>query len=204
MSIILVRHGETLLNAARVFQPPETDLSPRGLGQAKLVAKRIAEFAPVAIISSDMPRAYTTAKSIEQETGLPLTTTTLLHERNFGDWRGQKHEAVGIDPNTFIGNPPGGESSETFNQRVAQAFEKIISLRKSLDGTLVVVSHGLVIQVMLQSCIERNGQPMPARIANTSITVFGMDQPHAVQLINCSRHLEGTEYSEDSKSLSGG
>ncbi len=31
MSIILIRHGETLLNAARVFQPFDTELGPRGL-----------------------------------------------------------------------------------------------------------------------------------------------------------------------------
>lgn len=204
MSIILVRHGETLLNAARVFQPADTDLGPRGRGQAKLVAERVAQYSPAAIISSDMPRAHTTAKFIEQRTGLPLTTSTLLHERNFGGWRGQKHEVVGIDPNTFVGSPPGGESTEVFNNRVAEAFSKIIELRKSLNGPLVVVSHGLVIQVMLQNCIERNGKLMPARIANTSITIFDIDPPHLAQLINCSSHLDNTEYAEDSKSLSGG
>lgn len=204
MSIILVRHGETLLNAARVFQPADTDLGPRGIGQAKLAAERVAQLSPVAIISSDMPRAHTTAKAIAARTGLPLSTTTLLHERNFGDWRGQKHEVIGIDPNTFVGSPPGGESTEVFNQRVAEAFEHIINLRKKLNGPLVVVSHGLVIQVMLQNCINRNGQNMPGRIANTSLTIFDQSAPYSATLINCSRHLDNTEYAEDSKSLSGG
>ena len=204
MPIILVRHGETLLNAARVFQPFHTDLGPRGLEQAKLVANRIAEYAPAAILCSDMPRAHTTAKYIGQKTGLPLTTTTLLHERNFGDWRGQKHEVLGIDPNTFVGSPPGGESTEVFNERVAKAFAQAVEMRKTLKGPLIVVSHGLVIQTMLQNCIALGEHPMPGRIANTSITVIDVNAPFSAQLVNCSRHLHGTEYAEDSKSLSGG
>jgi hypothetical protein len=42
MSIILVRHGETALNAARVMQPADTPLSDLGKAQVLAVARRLA------------------------------------------------------------------------------------------------------------------------------------------------------------------
>ncbi len=204
MSIILVRHGETLLNAARAFQPFNTELGPRGLEQARLAAYRIAEYAPAAILASDMPRAYRTAQSIAEQTGLALSTSPLLHERNFGDWRGQSHASIGEDPNTFVGTPPGGESNEAFRQRVLEAFDLAVSLRATLDGPLVVVSHGLVIQTILQHCVALGLLTMPQRVANTSVTVLSANMPFSVSELNCTRHLDGSEVSEDPKSLSGG
>lgn len=205
MSIILVRHGETLLNAARVFQPFATELGPRGLEQARLVAQRIAtNYAPKAILASDMPRAHRTAQFISEQTGLPLVTSTLLHERNFGDWRGQSHDSLGHDPATVTEVPPNGESREVFAKRVEQAFKHTIAMRENLDGPLVVVSHGLVIQTILENCVALGRYEMPHRIANTSITIFETTSPFNVQTLNCTLHLEGTEAAEDAKSLSGG
>ena len=58
MAILLVRHGETALNAARVMQPADTPLSERGLAQARAVARRLAQRGRVAaLLSSDLPRA---------------------------------------------------------------------------------------------------------------------------------------------------
>ena len=205
MSIILVRHGETLLNAARVFQPFHTELGPRGLEQARLVAQRIAaSYAPAAILASDMPRAYQTAQFISEHTGLPLTTTTLLHERNFGDWRGQSHDSLGHDPATVTAVPPNGESKEVFARRVKEAFNHAVNVRVTLQGPLVVVTHGLVIQVILENCVARGMHIMPARIANTSLTLLEFEAPFDVQLLNCTVHLDDTEFAEDAKSLSGG
>ena len=62
MAILLVRHGETALNAARVMQPPDTALSARGVAQAQALGRRLALRGGVgAILSSDLPRALDTA-----------------------------------------------------------------------------------------------------------------------------------------------
>jgi broad specificity phosphatase PhoE len=204
MSIILIRHGETLLNAARVFQPFDTELGPRGLEQARLLAQRIADYAPEAILASDMPRAHKTAQYISEQTGLPLTTSTLLHERNFGDWRGQSHDSLGHDPATVTQTPPNGESREVFAKRVIEAFNHAVAMRANLDGPLVVVSHGLVIQTILENCVALGMHTMPHRIANTSVTIIDTEAPYMVQTLNCTLHLHGTDVAEDAKSLSGG
>jgi probable phosphoglycerate mutase len=101
MSIILVRHGETPLNVARTLQPADTPLSATGLAQAEAVAKRLAGLQLAAIVSSDLPRALSTAQAIAAATGAPISTTTLLHERNFGDLRGQPYDTLGFNPLTM-------------------------------------------------------------------------------------------------------
>ena len=42
MTILLIRHGETALNAARIVQPADTPLSERGIAQARALARRLA------------------------------------------------------------------------------------------------------------------------------------------------------------------
>ena len=64
MAILLIRHGETALNAARIVQHPDTPLSERGVGQAQRLAQRLADFPISNIVSSDYRRAYMTAEAI--------------------------------------------------------------------------------------------------------------------------------------------
>ena len=61
MSILLIRHGETALNAARIVQHPETPLNERGVGQARRLAERLADFKlPRAFVEVDaLPRTET-------------------------------------------------------------------------------------------------------------------------------------------------
>ncbi len=203
MSIILVRHGETPLNVTRMLQPANTPLSANGLAQAQRVAQRLAGMQLAGIVSSDLPRALSTAEAIATTTGLTPSTTALLHERNFGDLRGQPYDTLGFNPLTMDEAPPGGESVATFLARVAQAFAHMVALRASLGGSLAVVTHGLVIRALLAHHAQwANGNELP-RIGNTSISVLGATPPHAVALLDCGLHLdEGTGH--DVRSLSGG
>ena len=57
MAIFVIRHGETDLNAARVFQRPETPLSERGRRQAALLAIRLQPLGITRIVTSDLARA---------------------------------------------------------------------------------------------------------------------------------------------------
>ena len=204
MSIYLIRHGETALNASRTLQPADTPLSPRGLAQAAAIANRLVDAGVVAIVSSDLPRAAQTATAIAEACGLPIRWEPLLHERNFGDLRGRPYDGLAFDPLTLVDAPPGGESAATFRARVAEAFARIVALRASLDGNLAVVTHGLVIGAILEAharLAERNA--MPARLGNASLTVLAALPPHDVGLLDCTRHLEGGA-ADDAHSLSGG
>lgn len=117
MSIILVRHGETPLNVTCMLQPADTPLSANGLAQAQAqaVALRLAGIQLAGIVSSDLPRALSTAEAIAAATGLVVQTTPLLHERNFGDLRGLHYDTLGFNPLTMSEAPPSGESVAAFS-----------------------------------------------------------------------------------------
>ena len=190
MTFILVRHGETALNLARVLQPAETPLSARGAAQAQAVARRLAGARIGAILSSDLPRALATAQAIGSACGLPVTSSELLRERNFGSLRGQAYDALDHDPIASRDAPPGGESAAEFEQRVALAFELLRRERARLgDAPLVVVSHGLVIRALLERHVG-GGAALPAHLGNTAVSIVQAEPPHAVTLAACTAHLD--------------
>lgn len=205
MLLHLIRHGETALNASRTLQPPDTPLSARGLAQARAVAQRLAGLPLAGVLSSDLPRALQTAEAIAAACGgLAVQTTPLLHERNFGDWRGLPYDSLPFDPIANPQAPPGGESMDDFVARCSQAFDAALALQRALGGPLAVVSHGLVIRALLHTRLTlAPGQALPARIGNTSVTTVNAAPPHEALRVDCTAHLAGAT-AEDGRSLSGG
>ncbi len=204
MSILLIRHGETALNVARVLQPADTPLSARGIAQSEALARRLAWTDVAAVISSDLPRASRTAHAIAAATGAPLETSALLRERDFGDWRGQPYDGMAVNPLTMLEAPPGGESAAVFARRVARAFEHIVRRRTALGGTLAVVTHGLVIRALLASHLQLpDAAAAPAHLGNTSLSVLDAQPPHRIRVLNCTRHLDAGSH-DDVTALSGG
>ena len=202
--LLLIRHGETPLNVARVLQPPDTPLSPTGQAQALALARRLARTGLVGILSSDLPRARQTAEHLSRVTGLPVHTTPLLQERNFGELRGLSYDGLASDPLKMAEAPPGGESQAAFEQRVAEAFALALDWQARLGGALAVVTHGLVVKAMLlHHATPLPGQVAPSRMSNASLSVVGSAAPHTAELMDCTAHLvDGL--APASGSLSGG
>ena len=205
MAIILVRHGETALNAARVMQPADTPLSVRGQAQALAVAQRLARQGDIgAILSSDLPRAQLTAEAIGAALALPVQASALLQERNFGDLRGRPYDTLGFDPLVMDAAPPGGESAADFVQRLHRAFDQMLQQHAAQPGDLVVVTHGLAIRTLLAGPLRVAAEPLrDLHLANTSVSIFDAAPPHALQLLNCTHHLDEPQRA-DARSLSGG
>ncbi len=213
MTLLLIRHGETALNAARMLQPAETPLSERGLAQARALALRMSGAGSVGdsggqriagIVSSDLPRALQTAQAIAAATGLPVATSAWLQERNFGGWRGLPHASFGFDPLAHAGAPPGGESHAAFALRAALAFAHVLDVQRALGGPLVVVTHGLVLREWLTTHVVRApGVPLPTHLANTGVTVIEAEPPYCATLIDCTRHLDALA-ADNAQALSGG
>jgi 2,3-bisphosphoglycerate-dependent phosphoglycerate mutase len=196
MSIILVRHGETAGNAGAVIQRPEVPLNDRGLLQASLVAERLGEQGYVHILSSDLLRARMTANALHALSGVTLEESPLLQERNFGDLRGTPYAELKTDPFAYDYLPPNGENGEMFHARVARAFELVTQRRRALSGTLVVVTHGLVVRAMvehLQASQRWSDAEVPRLFHNTSVTVLAAESPYELALLNCVAHLEAEE-----------
>lgn len=190
MTILLLRHGETLLNAARVMQPAETPLGPRGQAQAAAAARRLAAMRPAALMSSDLPRAWQTAEAVAAATGLTIEASPLLHERNFGVLRGRPRDGLGFDPLGLEAAPEGGESMREFLQRAEAAWASIRQRRAGLGAPLIVVSHGLLIHAWLRHHARLpDPSALPDRLGNTALCIVGERPPHMVTLVGCTAHL---------------
>ena len=88
--IYLVRHGETIDNARQVMQgQTQGELNDKGKAQARQVAERLASEHFDAVIASDLHRAIQTAEIIAAPHGLPVKTTPLLRERDWGSFTGR-------------------------------------------------------------------------------------------------------------------
>jgi probable phosphoglycerate mutase len=186
MTILLVRHGETTGNAARMMQRPDVPLNARGIRQAAALADRLVGHGFAHILCSDLPRARMTAEPLVAR-GHSIEHTPLLQERNFGDIRGMRYDDLTFDPFAPSYAPPNGETVEMFLARVARAFDLILERRRALSGPLVVVTHGLVCHALVRDHLRI--ADAPARFDNTGVTVFDAAPPHPMTLINCTRHL---------------
>jgi probable phosphoglycerate mutase len=191
VSIFLIRHGETVGNASRIVQLPDSPLSPRGVAQAERLAHRLAHEGIARIVSSDLARAKTTAEHLQRVTGAPLTFDPLLHERNFGDIRGTAYAELGFDMFEPDYAPPNGESWPVFHARVDRAWALVQELAAATAGHLAVVTHGLVCRSLAtRHLVLADGVMVPERWENTSLTIIDGPAPWRVRLLNCIAHLE--------------
>ena len=193
MTILIVRHGETDGNAARILQRPDVPLNDRGMRQAEQLARRLFDYGFVHILCSDLLRARMTAAPLAARSGIEIEESPLLQERNFGDLRGMPYDRLAENPFGPNFAPPNGEAWPTFHTRVADAFAFIVNRRRNVKGALVVVTHGLVCRALVERHARLpEGTAAPERFDNASVTELHEDAPHGVHLINCTRHLRTT------------
>ena len=156
-TIFLVRHGETIDNARQIMQgQTQGCLNERGREQARQVAQRLADEAFDAVVASDLRRAIRTAEIIAAPHGLPVSTTPLLRERDWGSFTGR-----------FIPDlkgevwPDDIETEQDLLQRAADFLQYIMA---TYPGKRVVaVGHGIVNKAILAvyaGCTMREVQRM--------------------------------------------
>lgn len=192
MAILLIRHGETAFNAARIVQLPDTPLNERGQRQARRLARRLEDYDLGAIVSSDYVRARMTAEAIAERAGMPITFRESLRERNFGENRGKSHVDLEYDLFAPDFHPPGGESWEEFHGRVARAWQEVLDFAAGIEGDLAVVTHALVCRSLATHHVEIPAEldPDPSRWPNTALTIIDHAPPWRVSLLACAEHLD--------------
>jgi probable phosphoglycerate mutase len=189
--ILLVRHGETASNAARIVQTPEIPLSPRGVLQAERLAARLASLSVSRILSSDLARALQTAQRVQAASGGELVLEPLLQERNFGDVRGTPYSELGVDLFGPDFAPPGGESWEAFHERVDTAWARVRAVAGATTGNVAVVTHGLVCySLALRHLALPGGAQADLRMPNTGLCLIESSPPFRVSAWGCTAHLE--------------
>ncbi|MGY0610756.1 MULTISPECIES: histidine phosphatase family protein [unclassified Luteimonas] len=116
-------------------------------------------------ISSPLRRAHDTALALARPLDLAVQTVVQWAEFDFGDWDGQRGDALRAnalaafhaDPRR--NPPPGGERWELFEHRIAAALQALLADAGDSDGPVLVVSHGGALRMALsQAC----GLPLAA------------------------------------------
>lgn len=148
--IILWRHGQTDWNVENRFQG-HSDIALNAVGefQVKHAAPLIAQMNPTQIISSDLGRAFNTAKALSVLTGLDVKVDNRLRETNGGNWEGKTGEenrandfanfVRWIDGEDIPAGGIGERRIEVTNRAIAAINE---ALTEKTNQTLVVATHG--------------------------------------------------------------
>lgn len=193
MALLLIRHGETDLNTARVVQFPDTPLGTQGLGQAEHLGLSLAERPIGQVLTSDYTRAQMTAERVAQHVGVEIEECIHLRERNFGDLRGTAYDDLGdVDIFGPDYHPPGGESWPEFHQRVDQAWSVITSKARETSGDLAVITHGLVLRSLFERKLDLGSIVLEDDlvVANTSVTEVEPEPPWRVVDLAGTQHLD--------------
>ena len=155
--IIAVRHGETAWNVdTRIQGQLDIPLNDTGRWQAQRLARALAASEQIdAVYSSDLLRAWDTAQSIADATGLQTVTEPGLRERGFGSFQGKTFTELencwpdetarwrARDPHWA---PPEGESLTELRDRVARTTQALA--QRHLGRQIVLVAHGGVLDAL--------------------------------------------------------
>ena len=161
--LILIRHGETDYNLQNRYcgfsNPP---LNDKGIEQAEILATKLKDTRIDKVYSSDLKRAFETAKIIFGNN--PIEETKDFREMNFGVFEGLKYEEI-IEKypklyRKWIDNPkeveiPGGEGLEDLSRRVKERLSFILTqYDQHEDKTIALLTHGGPIRIILCSALK--------------------------------------------------
>lgn len=155
--LILVRHGETEHNVARITQGwSDSELSERGREQVLRLAERLAAMQPTALYSSPLGRAMSTARAIADVTGLEIVQIDDLREMNYGRWEGRSFLDVREEDEEIYRRwitdeecpCPEGESHADVRRRLERALATVNSERP------IVVAHGTAIRISAMALLQ--------------------------------------------------
>ena len=184
-------------------------LSARGEEQARALRDRLGGKEFDVVLASDLPRTLQTAELA----GLAATPDPAWREIDIGRWQGlTRAEVHELYPEESValreGRPVrmgGGESWESFSDRVAVALRDLI-VRTSPGSRVLVMTHGGSVHSVVGSGLQfsgRSGRAWPLeRVRNASVTevIVTMDRFH-LHSYNDARHALPEPSAPDTVSL---
>lgn len=198
-TIYIVRHGQTEWNLLGKTQGHgNSDLTPKGIEQAELLADSMTKYPIDYIYSSDLGRAYQTAEIIGNKLNIEVEKTEALREMNFRTWEGRIiKDIIEEDPELYkmwrnephLAKIPQGETLSQIKERT-DAFIKEIN--EKYDGKhIVLVTHSLCARIMLLSFLDSYVKNI-YRInqANTALNIIELrDYGPVVMKMNDTTHI---------------
>jgi len=206
--VIAIRHGETAWNVdSRIQGQLDVGLNDTGRWQAHRLALAMADERLDAVYSSDLYRAWDTARALADAAGLDVRTDETLRERGFGVFEGLTFDEVEQrfpddsrrwrQRDASFG-PVGGETLADFFARAVGSVAAIAARHRG--GHIAVVTHGGVLDALYRAASRiAIDEPRTWQLGNASINrlLHGED---GFTLVGWSDtfHLEDPSLGEDS------
>ena len=219
VTLTLVRHAESLANAAATFAGrSNADLSERGRRQAEALRVRLAGEDIDRILTSDLARAADTAAIIAAGRSLPISADTRLREMDFGEWEGHRADALAelfaddweavLHPDAGFG-APGGETLASVRARMLDVYRDAIAPGgadpdvpggatpdTAAETHVVIVSHGNALGALIAALLDvpyANSWRLLLDVASIS-RIRHVDETPVLTLFNdCSHLADGAE-----------
>ncbi|MEL4356876.1 MULTISPECIES: histidine phosphatase family protein [unclassified Luteococcus] len=194
--LVLLRHGQTDWNLAGRFQGQlDVGMNDVGMAQARAAAPHIASLRPDVLVSSDLSRAFETARAVSEVTGLEIIPEPRVQEINVGSWGGltgaemaerDPHFADALLSGRDFRRSPEGETADEVGTRMRLALTDLAG--QHVGRTVVVVSHGLAIRMacgyLLGWEFAHTWQLGPMGNCGWSVLVRTADRPWRLECYN--------------------
>ena len=155
-TLYLIRHGESQANVDKIFTgQTDVPLSPRGLHQAQLLAKKLVRLPVGAVYASDLLRAVQTVTPAAEALKLPVIREQGLREIDGGKWEKMHIDEIArVYPEDFavwrddigLARCTGGES---FTEVQARGLAAIRRIAAENEGKCVAVAtHAAMIRAL--------------------------------------------------------
>jgi len=148
-TILLARHGETDWNReGRMQGQSDQPLNALGRAQAGALAEALVGVELAAVYSSDLRRAYETARIVADARGMDVVVTAALREVDFGEWEGMRRDE--IEHRFPVGHSRwrryeghGWEHGESYEEMGARVVAAVLGIAAGHPGEQVLlVAHG--------------------------------------------------------------
>ena len=170
--VYLVRHGQSIHNAAPVYQSEHAPLSGKGIRQAQTIAERLANVEFETLLASPILRAKQTASYITEATGHQPEFTDLFVERT----KPSKIDGQPIDDpesshifkawqDSLYSHDKRVGDGENYGDIISRADKALGFLTERPEQTLVVVTHGFFLTALIARAICED-QLTPALLKN--------------------------------------
>lgn len=203
----IVRHGQTDANVQGVLQGHiDTPLGETGRAQARAAAERLKHEKFDLFYSSDLSRAFETARIIGEAIRMEPVPLRELREWRLGELEGRPHAELRVQYPDVIRSfhydraddipVPGGESRDEFFSRITTCIGR---LRDEHPGArILIVSHGGALRAIYRqiSGLIGEGRLVP-QMTNAGISRFRSHDGFWQMLTwNETTHLEKIGHNE--------
>jgi len=198
--ILLIRHGETAWNRARIFRGThDVPLNDIGRDQARLLAAALRARRIDAGYTSPLTRARETAEIVLADHGVRAAVEEGLKDFNYGRWTGIEESQVARRwPQQYAqwtaepakARIPDGETLQTVSDRAFTTMETLVSRHR--DQTIALFAHRVVNKLLVLAALGLAPDRFPfIRQDNACINQLERhDAGYVIHTVNATGHVD--------------